>query len=83
MLGHSRIIENDTNEQSKKLNKGRIKQKNVKIFAGRQIFQEGQKMASRTNFAHKNFYCAVLITDSCMISKQKFKLNWPYQHSCL
>ena len=55
MLGHSRIIEDDTNEQSKKLNKGRIKQKNVKIFAGSEIFQEGQKMASHTNFAHKNF----------------------------
>ena len=55
MLGHSRIIEDDTNEQSKKLNRGRIKQKNAKIFAGSEIFQDGQKMASHTNFAHKHF----------------------------
>ena len=43
----------------KKLNKGRIKQKNVKIFAGTEIFQDAQKMASCTNLLKKisNMLC--------------------------
>ena len=48
MLGHSRIIENDINERIKTLAIGRIKQKNVEIFAG------GRDLSRRTKngFTH-------------------------------
>ena len=47
------MIENDIMNKGKKLNKGRIKQKNVKILAGSEIFQDGQKLASCTNLLIK------------------------------
>ena len=47
------MIENDIMNKGKKLNKGRIKQKNVKIFAASEIFQDEQKMGSSTNLLIK------------------------------